>query len=196
MREMVSAGLAAKGRAVQAALAKNPAASLMHPLKPVPGGAHVILFDAFPHSRASFYVGLVDDIVFYLTEAPEEFTSMMRACGLRIDRPEVAVSVARAYIETTRSMRQFSGVIDSVDDIRMIPCRDAEEERLCLDATARLRGIVDPPSARKIGSRYVITAYVLCGSDLDLRTLTITEDCEIASRNELIASDLPVPLSM
>jgi hypothetical protein len=196
MRELIVAGLAAEGPEGKAQLAANPTASMMQPGAELPGGARLVRFDSFPHPNASFYVGLVDRDVFYLTETPAAFPAMLRASGVQVTSPETAVALARAYIEATRSMREFSRVVDSLDDITWAPPRTPEEEQTLAEVSGRLRASVQPPAANAAGDGYQVTLSVLRGPILERRTLTISHDGDIRQHVESVASGLPTPISM
>jgi hypothetical protein len=196
MREMISMALADAGRPDKAYLAADPAAAMMCPPLVLPGGAQAVRFDSFPHSASSFYVGIFDESVFYLTEAPEAFTAMMRASGFRVASPGDAITVARCYVETTRSMSAFSRVVDSVNDIEWASGPLAPRPQDLSALIGRLRGIVTPPSAEARGGDYLATLYVLRGSTLERRKITIARDGNIRDRSDRVAKNLPVPISM
>jgi hypothetical protein len=196
MRQLIVDALAAQGPEGKAELAGNPAASIMRPGEKLPGAAQLVRFDSFPHPGASFYVGVVGRSVFYLTEAPQEFSAMVRASGMEITSPEVAIALARAYVEATRSMREFSRVVDSTDDIRWAPPRSPEEEQNLVDVTERLRALIQPPTFHGIGDGYEVRLCVLRGAALERRTLTLSRGGDVSQRVEEIASGLPTPISM
>lgn len=196
LRRVISAALTEEGPPGKGALAANPAASMMKPGAELPGGARLIRFDSFPHPGASFHVGLVGSKVFYLTEAPKAFSAMVRESRVAIASTEIAVGLARAYVESTRSMREFSRVVDSSDDVAWAPPRTQEEQRSLAEASSRLSALVRPPAARVAGDGHEVTLYVLRGSTLERRVLTIARDGDVGENAEVVASGLPTPISM
>ncbi len=121
---------------------------------------------------------------------------MMRESGVTIDSPEIAVGLARAYVESTRSMREFSRVVDSPDDVTWAQPRTPEEQRSLAEASDRLRALVRPPAARAVGDGHEVTLYVLRGSTLERRVLTIARDGGIGEHVEGVALGLPTPISI
>ncbi|MCO6008398.1 hypothetical protein NE236_25810 [Actinoallomurus purpureus] len=196
IRQLISTTLITKGPPGKGKLAANPAASIMRPKNQLPGGARLVLFESFPHAGASFYVGLVDRKVFYLTEDPKAFSAMLRASGVRITSPEIAVALARAHVETTRSMREFSGVVDSADDITWAQPRTPAEQQDLTEVIGRVRTLVRSSASSAAGNGYAVTLFVLRGSTLERRTLTISHDGDVSEHVEAIASGLPTPISM
>jgi hypothetical protein len=196
MRQLISAALTTAGPPGKGQLAANPAATILSPGDELPGGALLVRFDTFPHPNASFYVGMVDGRVFYLTEDPKAFSAMLRASGVQVGTPEIAVAVARAYVETTRSMREFSGVVDGPDDITWADPRTLEQQQNLADVTGRLRTFLRPPAAEAVGDGYEVTLYVLRGAVLERRVLTISRNGDLSEHVQVVASDLPTPISM
>ena len=196
LRQLISAALTEEGPAGKGALAANPAASMMKPGAELPGGARLVRFDSFPHPGASFYVGLVGSKVFYLTEAPKAFSAMVRESGVAITSPDIAVGLARAHVESTRSMREFSRVVDGPGDVTWAPPRTPDEQRSVAEANSRISALVRPRAARAAGDGYEVTLYVLRGSALERRVLTIGSDGDVGENVEVVASGLPTPISM
>jgi hypothetical protein len=195
-REMISNALNAEGRSDKAFLATNPASAIMRPSVVLPGGADVVRFDSFPHPNASFYVGVAGERVFYLTESPEAFTAMMRTVGLRVASPADAVAVAVWFVETTRAMNVFSRVVGSVGDIEWASGPLAPRPQEVTALVGRLRDVITPPSGEAQDNAYLVTLYVLRGSTLERRRITVTGDGDIRDRSDQVAKDLPVPISM
>ena len=196
VRQLVSSALAVDGPSGKGRLASDPRATMFRPGGELPGGIVLGRFDAFPHPGASFYVGIVDRQVFYLTETPEAFVAMVRASGLRIGAPEVAIAMARAYIETTRSMREFGRVVDRPQDLTWPAPRSPEHEHAIAEAIARLRTLIRPPAFEAVGDGHKVTLFVLRGSVLERRTLTISRDGDITERVEQVESGLPTPITI
>jgi hypothetical protein len=193
LRGLISSALSADGRAGGAALAGNPSVSMIEPYTELPGGVSIIRVDAMMTVSASFYIGLVGRRVFYLTQSPEGFSAMLRAAGLRVTTPGVAVSAAALFVETTRSMRQFSGVVASPDDITWSP--SASPETLAAVA-GRLRSVIRPPAAANAGANYEVTLYAIRGATLERRRLHVTPDGDVREEVVPVEDGLPVPYSM
>lgn len=194
LRRVVVAGLEAAGMPDMAARAANPLSFSLRPGLELPGGAAAVLVMAFPHTRASFYVGLAAGQAFYLTGAPAAFADMMRASGLQVTDGPTAEAVARAYVETTRLMNTYITVLDSVDDIRW----DNRPERApAPDLVARLRAVLRPPAAVAAGpGRFEVTVFVLRGPDVERRVLSVAADGSVTERTEDVIPGLPVPISI
>ena len=194
LRSALVAGLESAGEPRLAARAANPLATMLGPLRELPGGAVVVLFEAFPHPNASFYVGLADGRVFHLTGRPAAFADMVRASGLRVTDEQTAKEVACAYVETTRTMETFTGVLDSADDINW-DTRPGHEP--APDVVARLRRFVRPPAATSAGPEsYQVTLFVQHGTAAERRVLTVTTDGAVTERIEDVISGLPVLISI
>jgi hypothetical protein len=160
----------------------------------LPGGMVAVGFGAFPHPNASFYVGLVAGQVFYLTGQPDAFNDMTRASGLRVADEQTAELLARAFVETTRTMRTFSRVLDSADDIRWDtrPGREPAPE-----IVAQLRDYVRPPTVTAVGpGLYQVRLAVLNGAAVEHRVLTVTPAGDVTEQTEDAVEGLPVPMSV
>lgn len=193
LRRAVAASLESAGQPDLAARAASPLSTMLGPVRELPGGAVTVLFEAFPHPNASFYAGLASGQVFYLTDTPGAFGDMMRASGLQVADELTAVEIARAFVETTRTMDTFTSVIDSADDIGW-DTRPGHEP--APDVVARLRESVRPPAATAAGpGRYRVSLFVLRGSAAERRVLDITADGVVTQRTEDVVPDLPVPVS-
>lgn len=195
LRALVSAALERAGDSGKASLAADPLYSMLGEPWGVPGGAQVVLFETVPHASASFYAGIAGDKVFYLTDSPGSFGEMIRAAGLRVTTPQTAIDVACAYVETTRSMRSFSGVIDSPADIDWAPAETPEDQQAISQFKERLSGILRLPAADPAGGGgYDVTLYAVRDETVERRTVTITPEGWIAERSETVEEGLPVPV--
>jgi hypothetical protein len=194
LRRAVAAGFESAGEPDLAARAATPLSTMLGPVHAIPGGAVAVLFQAFPHPGASFYAGLAGGQVFYLTGRPEAFTDMLRASGLRVTDEQTAAEIARAFVETTRTMDTFSRVLDSVNDIKWDP---RPERQPAPELLAQLHGSVRPPTATAAGpGLYEVTLFVLRGADAERRVLTVAADGAVTERTEDVVSGLPVPISV
>jgi hypothetical protein len=193
IRELLGSALSADGRSGSAALAEDSAASVMIPYSELPGGARVFRVEVIRAPNASFYAGVAGQRVFYLTDSPEAFGAMLRAAGLRVTAPDVAVAAAVLYVETTRSMREFSGLVASVDDITWSPrATDQDVARV----VRRLRSVIRLPEAVRGGQDHDVTLYAIRGATLERRRLHITQDGDVREEVEPVQDGLPVPFSM
>jgi hypothetical protein len=194
LRSAVAVGLEAAGEPRLAARAADLRSTNLRRQRELPGGAIVVLLEAFPHPSASFYVGLAGGRVFRLTGMPGAFADMMRASGLQVTDEQTATEVARAYVETTRTFYTFIGVLDSSDDISW-DTRPGHEPSP--DLIARLRRFVHPPAAAAAGpGHYEVTLTVEHGTAVERRVLTVAADGAVTERTEDVISDLPVPISL
>jgi hypothetical protein len=194
LRRAVAAGLESSGKPERAALAADPRSTMLGPELALPGGMVAVGFGAFPHANASFFVGLAAGQVFYLTGQPDAFNEMTRVSGLRVADERTAELLARAYVETTRTMRTFSGVLDSADDIRWDtrPGRGPAPETV-----AQLRDYVRPPAVTAVGpGLYQVRLAVLNGAAVERRVLTVTPAGAVTEQTEDAIDGLPVPVSM
>jgi hypothetical protein len=196
MRQLVSSTLTAGGPPGKGSLAANPAATDLVPMGMLPGGALVARFDAFPHPSASFHVGIVGNAVFYLTEEPEAFSAMLRATGTQVTTVETAIGVARTYVETVRSMREFSKVVNGAGDVTLAEPQTPEQDQNVAAAADRLRTLVKSPTAVGIGDAYQVTLFVTRGTTLERRILNITRDATVTEHIEVVATNLPTPITM
>jgi hypothetical protein len=195
LRQLIGAALTDAGPPGKGRLAADPAASMMRPGVEVPGGALLVRFDSFPHPGASFYVGVVGRQVFHLTETPTAFSAMVRESGVRVASEAIAVALARAFVESTRSMREFGRVVDGPRDITWAEPHSREEQQRLADAAGRVQALIRPPVAVATDDGYEVTLYVLRGTAVERRVLTVAHDGEITERGEVVASGLPTPIS-
>ncbi|GLY81618.1 hypothetical protein [Actinoallomurus iriomotensis] len=195
VRRVVSAALAASGRKAKSAQAAASTTTIRR-MDRLPGGAHIVRFDTYPHARNSFYIGLLAHAVFYLTESPDSFNAMIRASGIPGVVPDDALAIARAYLETTRPMRRFGQVLSDVADVRWAPVRTDEERRRLDAAVEAVSAVVAPPAVDLHDRGFAITAYVLYDATIERRVLLVGHDGHVdeISRSP-VASGLPVPMS-
>ena len=169
---------------------------MIREMERLPGGAHVVRFDTFPHARNSFYVGLAADMVFYLTESPDGFNAMIRAAAVSVAGPEYALELARAYVETTRPMRHFGRLVNGAHDVPWLKARTAEARQRLTAAIDAVAAAVAPPAVEEHANGHVITAYVLYDKTIERRTLGVAADGVVSEIERVtIADDLPVPIS-
>jgi hypothetical protein len=193
LRRAVVNGLKSAGQPDPAALAASPRSTMLGPVRELPGGAAAVMFEAFPHPNASFYAGLAGGRVYYLTGTPHAFGDMMRATGLQITEEQTAAEIARAYVETTRTMDTFTGILNSADDIGWDTRPEHEPDPGML---AWLRESVRPASVMAVGpGRYEVSLFVLHGTAVERRVLNVNTDGTVIERTEQVVSDLPVPIS-
>lgn len=194
LRRTVAAGLESSGKPERAAWATNPLSTTLARTLTLPGGTVAVMFETFPHPSTSFYAGLAAGQVFYLTGEPGAFNDMTRASGLQVTDERTAELLARAYVETTRTMNTFSRVLDSADDI----CWDTRPGREpAQEIVARLRDYVRPPAVTAVGpGLYEVRLAVLNGAAVERRVLTVTRAGAVTELTEDALSGLPVPVSL
>lgn len=198
MREQVSRGLVAEGREDKASLAVQREMTMIEELpgSPAPGW-RLLRFDAIPHPSASFCVAYgPEEQVFYLTEQPDRFAAFVRAAGVAVTRPEDAVTVALAFLATTRSMRAYEQVVASVDELDVLGFLDADDQRRLDGALDRLRPALAEPSAAGSADGFEATVYIQRGSAVERRLLTVAADGAVSERAETLVDDLPAPISL
>lgn len=201
LRSAVVADLESAGKHELAARVADAQSTMLRRLRELPGGAVAGLFEAFPHPSASFYAGVADGRVFYLTGAPDAFAAMVRANGLRVTDEQTAAELAREYVEITRTFETFTTVLDSADGIKWdISPEDEEEEEereSASEVVARVREAVQPPTVAAAGQgRYEVSVFVLHGDAVERRVLTVTAEGAVTGRTEDVFPDLPVPISL
>ena len=153
-------------------------------------------FDTYPHARGSFYVGLVANDVFYLTESPASFNAMIRASEVSISVGDDALAIVRAYLETTRPMRRFGRLLGDASDVRWARARNEEERRRLDTAVETVSSVVAPPAVDDHDRGFAVTAYVLYDATVERRTLLVGHDGYVDEiERSPVASGLPVPMS-
>jgi hypothetical protein len=195
IRRIVSSALAASGKKAKSAQAAALTTRIRWTERQ-PGGAHVVRFDTYPHARGSFYVGLLANDVFYLTESRDAFNAMIRASAVSVVGSDDALTIAHAYLETTRPMRHFGRLLRDATDVRWARPGNDEEQRRLDSAVEAVSSVVAPPAVDIHDIGFTITAYVLYDATIDRRTLLVRHDGSVdeISRSP-VASNLPVPLS-
>lgn len=198
LRSAVVADLESAGEHELAARVADAESTRLRRVRELPGGPVVGLFEAFPHPSASFYAGVADGRVFYLTDAPDVFAAMVRANGLRVTDEQTAAELAREYVEITRTFETFTTVLDSADGIEWdISPEEEEEGESASEVVARLREAVQPPTVAAAGQgRYEVSVFVLHGDAVERRVLTVTAEGAVTERTEDVFPDLPVPISL
>ena len=194
-RRIVSAALAASGKEAKSAQAAAPTTRIRRMERP-PGGADVIRFDTYPHARNSFYVGLVADDVFYLTESRDSFNAMMRASAVSVTVSDDALAIARACLETTRPMRHFGRLLSDAADVHWARATNDEEQRRLDTALATVSSLVAPPAVHLHDRGFAITAYVLYDAAIERRTLLVDSAGSVDEIGRIpVATGLPVLMS-
>lgn len=198
MRDQVSRGLVAEGREDKASLAAQPELTMIEELSGTPApGWRLLRFDAVPHASASFCVAYGPQRqVFYLTERPDRFAAFVRAAGVAVTNQDEAITVALAFLATTRSMREYEQVVASVAELDVLDFLDADDQRRLDEAVRRLRPALSEPSVLISAEGFQVTVYIQRGSAVERRLLTVPADGAVSERAEILVEDLPAPISL
>lgn len=130
-----------------------------------------------------------------LTGRPEEFSAVLEDDRVDVADEATAEAVAAAFLETTRTFRQVSYAIGSVDDVRWLPTLDEAGTTARDAALTGLRDRVRPPTATQDGSSWSVEAWRVEGATLVRHTVRIGSDLAVTDSASVEASDLPVPVS-
>ncbi|MQA96226.1 MAG: hypothetical protein GEV11_16845 [Streptosporangiales bacterium] len=198
LRDKISRGLVQAGRADKASLVRQPQVSQYTEVKaPVLDPWKVYRFDTVPDAAGSFHVAIGPrERVFYLTESPKQFTALTGAVAMRVASGDTAVDLARLYVETTRSMREYSTIVTSVDDLEVAGDLTAAQRKSLAAAERRLRPLLAEPTAVRSGQGYAVTLYVQRGAVVEKRTIAVSATGEITDRATPIVKDVPAPASV
>ncbi len=147
------------------------------------------------HPTRLFVAWTADGEVRVLTGRPEEFSAVLEDDRVDVADEATAEAVAAAFLDTTRTFRQLSYPVRSVDDIRWLPTLD-EAGTAARDAVLTgFRERVGPPVAAPDGSAWAVEAWTVDGSTLVRHVVRIGSDLTVTDSPTVEASDLPVPVS-
>jgi hypothetical protein len=136
-----------------------------------------------------------DGEVRVLSGRPEEFSAVLADDGVDVADAATAEAVASAFLDTTRTFRQVSYPVRSVDDVRWLPTLD-EAGTATRDAVLTgFRERVGPPVAVADGSSWAVEAWTVEGATLVRHAVRIASDATVTDSPTVEASDLPVPVS-
>lgn len=198
LRDKVSRGLIEAGRADKASLAHQPKVSQYTEVEaPLLNGWKIYRFDTVPDAGGSFHVAIgARERVFYLTENPKGFTRLTGAVAMRVASGDTAVDLAGLYVETTRSMREYSTIVASVGDLEVADGLTAQQKRSLATAERRLKPVLAEPAAVKSGDGYAVTLYVQRGPMVEKHTVSISATGEMSDRATRLVKDLPAPTTV
>lgn len=182
---------------VSAMLARDPDSRLRR--YPVPllhrYGVYAIDYQGPDHDDLVYLGYAPGEPVIRLTGRPDRFGALLRADGARIERTEDAVAAARAFVETTRDMRDLVYLVASVDELRLLPATDAERHAAIEQCRATLRELIAPPRVVAGGPPFHVELFVVREQTLERHVLAIAEDGDIEDEPEVVARDLPLVFS-
>lgn len=163
----------------------------------VPGWTVIDVQNLAPPNPQRFFVGLADDgTVAYLTGDPDAFDRMVAAAGTTVDDAETATALANLRLDATREFTVFSTRVESVDDIDWRPELDdaqaAERERI----EQEFGDVVAPAEATAEGDGWAVVSWTVTGQDLVRHDVTVGADGTVQDDPEVVATDLPVPVSL
>lgn len=198
LRDKVSRGLIEAGRADKASLARQPQVSQYTEVEaPLLNDWKIYRFDTVPDAAGSFHVAIGPrERVFYLTENPKGFTQLTGAVSMRVASGDTAVDLARLYVETTRSMKEYSTIVTSVDDLEVADGLTARQKRSLATAERRLKPVLGAPAAAKSGDGYAVTLYVQRGPVVEKHTISVSATGEMSDRATRVVKDIPAPTTV
>lgn len=124
---------------------------------------------------------------------PETFVALV--AGVRVPDEATAVAVVDTYLDTTRSFRQWSQRVSSLDEVDLLPTPDAEQLAAWEALRARLDAEVGPTRAVARDDGFDVVAWVADGATLVRHDVRLTRDGDLSDRPTVLADDLPVPVS-
>jgi hypothetical protein len=144
-----------------------------------------------PHRSVMFYVGFAPGKrAFVLTTKPDDFSRMARADSVVIDSAEVAISYAKVYLDTTRSMNRLFYLVDSLDDVMFRPELDDEEQQA--KAAFVNQSPIAPPTVEEAKKKYIVTLYAVREQALERHVITVDKKGNIKTSVAVIERDLPL----
>lgn len=151
---------------------------------------------SLPHPRR-FFVGLSEDgRAEPLTGQPQRFAAMVTDAGVRVRAGTAAVDVGATFLDTTRTLLRYSERVEDLSRVRwkthLSPAERAIHDRVLTTYGPQVRA----PRATPAGDGWTATFWMVDGSTLVRHDVTVGADGAVTDVPEVVARDLPVPVTV
>jgi len=147
-----------------------------------------------PHAPIVHYVAYAEDgPPFVLSEDPDAFVAMAAEDGgVEIGSASGAAAYAEVFLTVTRPLSELSYLVKTLKDVSFRPDLEPDEAAARKDFERKYRSVIKPPSGRKAGAGFEVTAYRVVEQRLERLTLQVSSSGKVASREEVLEKDLPL----
>ena len=146
-----------------------------------------------PHDPVGLYAAWAPgEPAYVLSDEPQNFVMAAVADPVALSGPAEAVAYVRAYLETTRSLRELFYLVDSVEAVRYYPNPDSAEQQRIAEFKAKYAGIIAPPAAQADEDGWQVTAYALREQALERLALRVTPFGALSLEGQVLEGGLPV----
>ncbi len=147
-----------------------------------------------PHAPIVHYIAYAEDgPAFVLSEDPAAFTAMAAADGgVDITTAAEAAAYAEVFLVVTRPLSKLSYVVKAPEDVAFRPGLEPTEAATRRRFERKYRSVIMPPSARKAGDGFDVTAYRVVEQSLERVTVRVTRHGALALDTEVLEQDLPL----
>ncbi len=147
-----------------------------------------------PHAPIVHYVGYAEGgTAFVLSEDPAAFTAMAAADGgVDITTEAEAAAYVEVFLAVTRPLSRLSYLVKSIEDVSFRPGLEPEEAAARRRFEREYRSVIRPPSARKTGDSFEVTAFRVIEQSLERVTVRVTRHGALAIDAEVLEQDLPL----
>ena len=152
-----------------------------------------ILHRGVPHEREVFVALSNGGEAKILTNRPENFDVVLGNAD--VTSAEEAVSVAKVFLDSTRSLSTLTYRVASADDIKWRPKLDEAGEKRRAEVLAKGGRQVAAPIATRSGDSWQVTAWTVTGTNLVRHDITIG-DASVADRTTVVEPKLPVVIGV
>lgn len=147
-----------------------------------------------PHAPIVHYIAYAEDgPAFVLSEDPDAFAAMAAADGgVEIGSASEAAAYAEVFLVVTRPLSRLSYLVEELADVSFRPGLEPGEAGARKSFEAKYRRVIKPPSGRKAGAGFAVTAYRVVEQSLERVTVQVTPSGALAFDAEVLEQDLPL----
>lgn len=146
-----------------------------------------------PNKPILFYVGYAPEKpIFLITGQPANFAKLAQADMVSIHRPELAASYVATYLTVTRPLSERFYVVSAADAVKFRPNLDRPVKKTMNDFLDKYADVIQPPTATRETSGYVVTAFVVHQQNLEQHTVSIGLGNTLHDDIKVLESNLPL----
>jgi hypothetical protein len=127
-----------------------------------------------------------------LTDEPQNFLLAALADPVNLATPDLALAYLLAYLDTTRPANELVYFVSSPSDLRFYPNPNPAEQQRIDAFSARYAQIIVPPTARRLGDDWRVTAFLVRQQALEHTTATVSRAGLLDTHTEVLEGGLPV----
>ena len=148
-----------------------------------------------PHPRRATIALSDDGVAKVLSGFPDRFPDVVRGHA-KADTPDVAASIAAAYLDWTNGYQKLTYRVQSAADIRWKPTMSASDQS-ARDAFLAGQGkSIGAPSPTQSAGGWALTLWTIANTDLVKHDMVVGADGTVTDTTTVAAGGLPLPIGV